>query len=263
MTVMSKSLRIGMLSFAVAGWLACDEKAGAPIGAADGPAASGEVDLETDDQKTIYAIGLALARELEPFDLTETEIAIFEQGLRDAVLGQPPKVDLATQGPRIESLAKARRAAASVEESKAAEAFLAAAAAASGAQKSDSGLIYLEVSPGTGASPKASDTVSVHYHGTLRDGTVFDSSVERGTPAQFPLNRVIPCWTEGVQKMKAGGKSRLTCPASIAYVDNGAPPHIKPGAALAFDVELLEIVSAQPARLPPGHPAAGGGATPD
>jgi FKBP-type peptidyl-prolyl cis-trans isomerase len=105
--------------------------------------------------------------------------------------------------------------------------------------------------------------VKVHYVGTLRDGTVFDSSRERGTPAQFPLNRVIPCWTEGVQKMKVGGKGRLTCPASIAYGDRGAPPKIKPGAALAFEVELLEILPAAAGGLPAGHPPTGGSATAD
>ena len=101
----------------------------------------------------------------------------------------------------------ARVAAASAEEAKASEAFLTAAAAEPGAEKLESGLVYREVSAGEGASPKASDTVKVHYHGTLRDGTVFDSSVQRGTPAEFPLDGVIPCWTEGVQKMKVGGKA--------------------------------------------------------
>lgn len=263
MTAMSNTLRVAMISFAVVGWLACEQKPGEPSGAVGDSAASDAADLGTDEQKTIYALGLALARELDPFDLTEAEISTFERGLRDGVLGRPPKVDLQTQGPRIETLAKARLAAASVEEVKASDSFLAAAAAAPGAQKLDSGLVYLEVAPGTGDSPKDTDTVSVHYHGTLRDGTVFDSSVERGTPARFPLNRVIPCWTEGVQKMKVGGKGRLTCPASIAYGDRGAPPKIKPGAALAFDVELLEIVPAKAGGLPLGHPPAGGAASVD
>ena len=89
---------------------------------------------------------------------------------------------------------------------------------------------------------KATDKVKVHYHGTLIDGTVFDSSVERKQPIDFALNGVIPCWTEGVQMMKVGGKARLVCPSEIAYGDNGAPPKIKPGATLVFDVELLEIV---------------------
>jgi FKBP-type peptidyl-prolyl cis-trans isomerase len=264
MSAISNALRVAILSFATAGWLACEQKSGdSPDAAAEGSVASEAAELGTDDQKTIYAIGLALARELDPFDLTEAEIGTFEQGLRDGVLGRPPKVDLETQGPKIETLAKARLVAASVEETEGSESFLATAAAAPGAQKLESGLVYLEVAPGTGASPNDSDTVSVHYHGTLRDGSVFDSSVERGTPAQFPLNRVIPCWTEGVQKMKVGGKGRLTCPASIAYGDRGAPPKIKPGAALAFEVELLEILPAAAGGLPAGHPPTGGSATAD
>jgi FKBP-type peptidyl-prolyl cis-trans isomerase FkpA len=125
-------------------------------------------------------------------------------------------------------------------EVKASESFLATAAAAPGAQKLESGLVYLEVAPGSGASPTSTDTVKVHYHGTLRDGAVFDSSVERGTPAQFPLAGVIPCWTEGVQKMMVGGKSKLVCPSDTAYGDAGQGP-IPGGAALVFEVELLGI----------------------
>jgi FKBP-type peptidyl-prolyl cis-trans isomerase FkpA/FKBP-type peptidyl-prolyl cis-trans isomerase FklB len=98
------------------------------------------------------------------------------------------------------------------------------------------------ITPGKGAAPAAEDTVKVHYHGTLIDGTVFDSSVQRGEPATFRLNGVIKCWTEGVQRMKVGSKSRLVCPPQIAYGDRGAPPRIKPGATLVFEVELLDIV---------------------
>ncbi|HEY8154295.1 MAG TPA: FKBP-type peptidyl-prolyl cis-trans isomerase [Myxococcota bacterium] len=262
MNATSNPLRLALISFAMLGWLACEQKAAEPSGAAPGAAAPQAGELATDDQKTIYALGLALARELEPFSLSEAEIGTLELGLRDGVLGAPPKVDLETQGPQIQTLAKARLGVAAAEEAKASEEFLATAAAAPGAQKLESGLIYLEVAPGTGPSPKATDTVKVHYHGTVRDGSVFDSSVDRGTPAQFPLDRVIPCWTEGVQKMKVGGKSKLTCPAAIAYADRGAPPKIKPGAALAFEVELIEIVPAATGALPPGHPPAGGGAPP-
>jgi FKBP-type peptidyl-prolyl cis-trans isomerase FkpA len=105
-----------------------------------------------------------------------------------------------------------------------------------------SGLEYTELKAGTGESPKRSNVVEVHYHGTFEDGKVFDSSVDRGKPASFPLNRVIPCWTEGVGKMRVGGKSRLVCPPEIAYGARGAPPRIPPNSTLTFEVELLRIV---------------------
>lgn len=117
---------------------------------------------------------------------------------------------------------------------------MAAAVAEPGAEKTASGLIYLETTPGTGASPKTTDTVKVNYRGTLLDGTEFDSSYSRNEPAQFPLNRVIPCWTEGVAKMKVGGKARLVCPADIAYGSRGQGP-IPANSILIFEIELLEI----------------------
>jgi len=122
------------------------------------------------------------------------------------------------------------------------KAYLEKAAAEPGAQKTSSGLVYRELKPGTGASPKSTDTVRVHYRGTLIDGKEFDSSYARNEPAEFPLNMVIPAWTEGVQKMKVGGKSHLVCPAEIAYGQRGAPPVIPPGATLIFEVELLGIL---------------------
>jgi FKBP-type peptidyl-prolyl cis-trans isomerase FkpA/FKBP-type peptidyl-prolyl cis-trans isomerase FklB len=128
------------------------------------------------------------------------------------------------------------------KERKAGEAYLAKAASEKGATKTPSGIVIQAMKDGKGASPKETDSVKVHYHGTLTDGTVFDSSVQRGEPATFPLAQVIPCWTEGVQHIKVGGKSRLVCPASLAYGDRGAPPKIKPGATLVFEVELIEIV---------------------
>ena len=106
----------------------------------------------------------------------------------------------------------------------------------------DSGLVYRSLKDGTGASPAATDTVKVHYRGTFAGGKEFDSSYSRGQPAEFPLNRVIKCWTEGVQRMKVGGKAKLTCPASIAYGERGAGGVIPPNATLQFEVELLGIV---------------------
>jgi FKBP-type peptidyl-prolyl cis-trans isomerase FkpA len=108
-------------------------------------------------------------------------------------------------------------------------------------EKSPSGLIYRSVKDGTGASPSASDTVRVNYRGTLTDGTEFDSSYARGQPAEFPLNRVIKCWTEGVQKMKVGGKAKLTCPPEIAYGNRAVGGVIPANATLVFEIELLEI----------------------
>jgi FKBP-type peptidyl-prolyl cis-trans isomerase FkpA len=103
------------------------------------------------------------------------------------------------------------------------------------------GLQVVHEREGTGRSPSPSDVVEVHYHGTFPDGQVFDSSVERGEPARFPLNRVIPCWTQGLQQMKVGGKAKLTCPPELAYGAAGAPPTIPPNATLVFEVELLAI----------------------
>ena len=104
-----------------------------------------------------------------------------------------------------------------------------------------SGLVYQSLKEGAGASPAATDVVKVHYRGTLPDGKEFDSSYKRGEPTEFPLNRVIPCWTEGVQMMKPGGKARLTCPPAIAYGDRGAGGVIPPNATLVFEVELISV----------------------
>jgi FKBP-type peptidyl-prolyl cis-trans isomerase FkpA len=115
------------------------------------------------------------------------------------------------------------------------------AAAPASIETLPSGVVVQTLTKGTGPSPKASDTVKVHYRGTLTDGKEFDSSYKRGQPISFPLNRVIPCWTEGVQKMQVGGKAKLTCPAATAYGERGVPGTIPPNATLNFEVELLGI----------------------
>ena len=120
-------------------------------------------------------------------------------------------------------------------------AALAAAGKEPGASVAPSGLVFRSLKEGSGPSPKASDTVKVNYKGTLVDGTKFDASADHGGPITFPLNRVIPCWTEGVQKMKVGGTAKLTCPSAIAYGPRGAGGVIPPNATLVFEVELLGI----------------------
>jgi FKBP-type peptidyl-prolyl cis-trans isomerase len=196
--------------------------------------------LQTDQDKTFYALGLAIGSNVKDFKLTAAELALVTAGLSDSVLGKPAKVDLNTYGPKLQGIATERAAQAATVEKQAAGAFIAERAKEPGAQRSASGMVYIPVKVGTGASPTATSTVKVHYHGTLRDGTVFDSSVQRGQPISFPLNGVIPCWTEGVQKMKVGGKAKLVCPSDTAYGDQGSGP-IPGGATLVFEVELIEI----------------------
>ena len=202
--------------------------------------ATAQTALETDEQKTLYALGVALGDNIRGFALTAAELEIVALGVNDAALGNEPKVDMGAYGPRIQALATERASTRAVEEKKASADYVYEMAQSPGAQRSASGMVYIPVVAGTGASPAATDTVRVHYHGTLRDGTVFDSSVQRGEPISFPLNGVIACWTEGLQKMKVGGKAKLVCPSDTAYGDTGQGP-IPGGAALTFEVELLGI----------------------
>ena len=197
--------------------------------------------LTTDDQKTIYALGLSIAKSLSPFDLSPAEIDIIKRALTDAAANKPA-IQLEEWGPKIDPLVRARGAKVAEREKAASAAFLLKAAAEPGAVKTDSGMNFRELRAGTGASPKATDTVKVNYRGTLVNGTEFDSSYKRNEPASFPLNGVIPCWTEGVQRMKVGGKAQLVCPSNLAYGDQGRPS-IPGGATLIFEIELLDVVA--------------------
>lgn len=203
----------------------------------------------SEDEKTVYAIGLSIWRSLGQLDLSPAEVAVIQRALGDAVAGKPA-VSLDEYGPKFEAFGRARMQRVVDKEKVRSQEYLTKAAAEPGAVKTESGLVYSDVQAGTGASPAASDTVKVHYKGTLVDGTEFDSSYKRGEPAQFPLSGVIKCWTEGLQKMKVGGKAKLVCPADIAYGDRGRPS-IPGGAALTFEVELLEIVKVEPPPAPP------------
>ncbi len=205
------------------------------------PFASFAAKPKTDEEKTLYAIGLAMSQNIASYDLNAKQLKMLTEGLEAGALGKEPAVDLQEQMPKIQEFARSRASAAAEVEKREAARFLAKMAERKGAVTTESGLIYIETKAGTGPNPASTDQVTVHYHGSLRDGTVFDSSVDRGEPATFALNRVIPCWTEGVQKIKVGGRATLVCPSDIAYGDRGAGQKIKPGAALAFDVELIAV----------------------
>jgi FKBP-type peptidyl-prolyl cis-trans isomerase FkpA/FKBP-type peptidyl-prolyl cis-trans isomerase FklB len=200
------------------------------------------IDLKTDDQKTLYALGLVMSENLATFSLSQADLECVKAGLTDGALKRTRQVDLAVYGPKLRELAQTRTAAAAVTEKASGSEFLSRAALEKGAVKTPTGFVYQEVASGKGASPKPSDTVKVHYKGTLVDGTVFDSSIDRGQPTVFALAQVIPCWSQGVAMMKVGGKARLVCPPELAYGDRGDPPQIKPGSTLVFEVELLDIV---------------------
>jgi FKBP-type peptidyl-prolyl cis-trans isomerase len=206
------------------------------------PALAPAQELKDEDQKTLYAVGLAVGRSLDVFKLSEKELELVRRGITDHVTGKKPQVELDAYQPKVQALAQKRMAAASEALQAKDKSFMDQVAKEKGAQKLPSGVVFVPQKEGTGASPKETDTVKVHYKGTLVDGKEFDSSYKRNQPAEFALNQVIKCWTEGLQKMKVGGKARLVCPSGVAYGDQGRPPVIPPKATLSFEVELLDIV---------------------
>ncbi len=204
---------------------------------------------KTEDQKAFYALGVHLSKQLSVFDLTPEELKYVQLGMSDAAGGKKLAADPEANMQKLGELAQARMQKATEKQKALAKPFLEKAAKEAGVKKTASGLIYKEIKAGTGAQPKATDLVKVHYVGTLIDGKEFDSSVKRGQPAELPLSQVFPCWTEGVSMMKVGGKSKLICPSEIAYGDRGRPPVIPGGATLVFEVELLDVKDAKTAAL--------------
>jgi FKBP-type peptidyl-prolyl cis-trans isomerase len=206
-----------------------------------GTAGSAAPKLDTDDQKTLYTLGLLLGRNIKPFALKPDELAIVKAGMTDAVSDAKPQVELETYGPKVNELAQKRAAAGAEDAKKKGAEFLENVAKEKDAKKTPSGVVIRTITRGNGASPSATDVVKVHYEGKLVDGTVFDSSIKRGQPAEFPLNGVVPCWTEALQQMKKGEKAQVVCPSSVAYGDRGSPPAVPPGATLSFEVELIDF----------------------
>jgi FKBP-type peptidyl-prolyl cis-trans isomerase FkpA len=196
---------------------------------------------QTEDEKTMYALGAILGRNVTAFKLSAAELERVKEGLADAASGKTLAVPLETYGPKVQQLAQSRAMAGAQAEDAQSEAFRGKAASEPGAVKTPSGLVFRTLTPGKGQSPTAASTVRVHYDGTLTNGTVFDSSRKRGQPVEFALGQVIPCWREGLQRMKVGERAQLVCPASLAYGAEGSPPTIPGGATLVFDVELLDV----------------------
>lgn len=180
-----------------------------------------------------YALGVVLSQNLKSQGFTSIDAAQLAKGFDDSFAGNAT-IEAAEANAMIQEYLRKSQAAEG-------ENFLAENAKRPEVKTTESGLQYEVLTAGTGASPTATETVEVHYHGTLINGTVFDSSVERGETIEFPLNRVIPGWTEGVQLMKEGAKYRFFIPYDLAYGPNGSAPKIPPFAALIFDVELFKV----------------------
>ncbi len=213
-------------------------------------------EIVTDDQKTFYSLGIILSKQIDSFSLTPAELELVQKGFADGVNHAKPVVDPESYGAKLQEIAQKRFEAAAEKAAKDGAAYVENAAKEAGATKTASGMVIKQTKEGSGAQPAATDQVKVNYEGRFIDGTVFDSSAKHGgQPATFPLNRVIPCWTEGVQTMKVGGKARLVCPSELAYGPNGQPPNIPPRSTLVFDVELLDIQKPEPSAPAPVAPA--------
>jgi FKBP-type peptidyl-prolyl cis-trans isomerase FkpA len=217
--------------------------------------AFGAENPETEKRNTLYAIGATVAKQLTVFNLTAEELDHVLQGIKETQTGVKSAVDLTAYNQKIQELARARRKQQGEKSAPANREFQEKAAREPGAKTTPSGMVYIPVAEGKGDGPKASDTVRVNYRGTLVDGREFDSSFKRGKPLEFKLDSVIKCWTEGLQMMRPGGKAKLVCPSAIAYGENGAGEMILPGATLAFEVELLEIVKGGATPAKPAVPA--------
>ena len=231
--MINKAIRYVLVLICLGSLVACKKQTGAD--SAEAPK------LESEDQKTLYALGLVLGRNVQPFALKPEEVAVVKAGFGDAISGAKPQVELQTYGPKLNELPTRRQAEGAGDTKKKGKEFAMSVAQQKDAMTTPSGIVIRTITAGTGGSPAATDVVKVHYEGKLIDGTVFDSSIQQNEPAEFPLNQVVPCWTEALQKLKKGGKAQIVCPSEVAYGDSGQPPTIPPGATLSFEVELLDF----------------------
>jgi FKBP-type peptidyl-prolyl cis-trans isomerase len=206
------------------------------------------------DENTLYALGLALARDLKTLNLTAQELEPVKQGLTDGVVGNKPKVDLAKYEKQLVALTEDRIAETAKTNKAAGSAYIAKVAAEKNAQKTPSGLTYIILKQGTGQLPKLGDTVKANYEARFIDGTVFETTATKGQPIEIAVGGSIACINEGVQKIKVGGKARLVCPSSLAFGDRGNPPLIPAGATVVLEIEVLSAAKAAKPAMPLGHP---------
>lgn len=199
-------------------------------------------EIKTEEDKTFYALGAMLGRQLKGFSLTDNELKALKKGLGDVAQGRKTEVEkLVSYQKKVQEIFRERRKSNVAKIKKEGKGYLETFLKEEGVKKTKSGLAYKILKAGKGNFPKSTDVVEVHYHGTLIDGTVFDSSVERKRKVSFPLNRVIKGWTEGLQLIKEGGKIKLVIPSELGYGEHGAPPKIPGGSTLVFEVELFTI----------------------
>ncbi|MGH6962218.1 MAG: FKBP-type peptidyl-prolyl cis-trans isomerase [Dongiaceae bacterium] len=238
---MTLTSRILAVALAVGFLAACDKGRGTAA-------------VDTEAQKFGYAIGVDIGKSLAPVK-DDVDIDALIAGLEETLAGKEPRLDdearekIKTEVSRkLQEKQMQERTAKAAAAKTAGETFLAENGKREGVKTTASGLQYEIVTEGTGASPKATDKVTVHYKGTLIDGTEFDSSYSRGQPVTFPLGNVIPGWTEGLQLVKAGGKAKLYIPSSLAYGERGAGAKIGPNEALVFEIELVAIEKAEAAK---------------
>ena len=210
-------------------------------GAAPISAMAQETALDTPESKVSYGLGLLIGERVKPYG--ELDYDLLVQALKAQVAGEETLMSMEEAQMALQAKQEEAASAAAAEAQAAGASFLEENKAREGVTVTDSGLQYEVITEGDGPKPTADDTVSVHYVGTLMDGTEFDSSIARGEPASFPLKGVIPGWTEGLQLMNVGSKYRFVIPSDLAYGDRGAGQAIRPGETLIFEVELLEIKS--------------------
>ncbi len=231
-----KSASALLLGVAFLAW-GCQKRDQAPKAAAS-PAAM------SDDEKAVYALGTAMGEQasqtVKALKLTPAEIELFKKAVAATLAGEKSEYKLEQYGERLRARAQANALLASSGEKEKGNAFRETAAKEQGALKLPSGLVFKTLAAGSGRSPKPTEVVRVNYRGMLTDGKEFDASAKHGGPISFPLNGVIPCWREGVARMKVGERAKLVCPSDMAYGDQGQG-EIPPGATLVFEVELLAI----------------------